>query len=137
MTQSELAERLGVSESYISQVMNGKKKPSKRMLGEMVNLCQPKAESNLSILSLARLPIPTLPRDVQFTHKRLVKSSPKKLTKVNQILTLELVDAFLASRRQGLSSYTLIFYHRCLARATGIELSAEGIIRSPTAEGLS
>jgi len=38
-----------------------------------------------------------------------------------------MLDAFLDSRRQGLSDHTMLFYQRCLRKAIGIELTAEGI----------
>ena len=37
-----------------------------------------------------------------------------------------MLSAFLDSRRQGLSGHTLLFYQRCLGKAIGIELTAEG-----------
>jgi hypothetical protein len=79
------------------------------------------------ILSLARLPIPTLPRerglrtDIKTAH---IKKVNPKLTKVNQNLTRQLIDAFLASRRQGLSTKTITFYHTCLSKAIGMELTS-------------
>jgi site-specific recombinase XerD len=42
-------------------------------------------------------------------------------------LTRELIDAFLASRRQGLSKLTKGFYKSCLSKAIGMELSPQGI----------
>jgi integrase/recombinase XerC len=38
-----------------------------------------------------------------------------------------MLDAFLASRRQGMSKHTLLFYQRCLSKAISIELSPQGI----------
>ena len=38
-----------------------------------------------------------------------------------------MLSDFLNSRRQGISNHTLIFYQRCLSKAIGIELTAEGI----------
>ena len=38
-----------------------------------------------------------------------------------------MLSDFLNSRRQGLSSHTLLFYQRCLSKAIGIELNAQGI----------
>ncbi|MFC1914093.1 helix-turn-helix domain-containing protein [Chloroflexota bacterium] len=66
MKQVELAQRLGVSKAYLSMVMSGKKKLSKRFatrlneLGvnqEMVNFV-----ARNPILSHARLPVPALPQ---------------------------------------------------------------------------
>jgi site-specific recombinase XerD len=42
-------------------------------------------------------------------------------------LTPELLEAFLSSRRQGLSKLTSGFYYSCLSEAIGMELSAQGI----------
>ena len=42
-------------------------------------------------------------------------------------LTNDILSTFLASRRQGISKYTILFYQRCLNRATGIELTPEGV----------
>jgi hypothetical protein len=69
-----------------------------------------------SVLSHARLPIPTLP------HERELASGyqAKKLTN-------SMFSDFLDSRRQGLSKLTLLFYQRCLSKAIGVELTAEGI----------
>jgi len=58
-------------------------------------------------------------------RKTSSSSVPKKLTKVNQILTHKMVEGFLASRRQGLSPYTVTFYHRCLTGAIGTELTLQ------------
>jgi len=41
---------------------------------------------------------------------------------VNQKLTSDILDTFLASRRQGMSNHTLLFYQRYLSKAIGIEL---------------
>ncbi len=79
------------------------------------------------ILSLARLPIPTPPHDAQVTHRIQNVKGLKKLTKVNQTITHEMIDAFIASRRQCLSTKTLTFYHSCLSKAIGIQLCQEGI----------
>jgi len=38
-----------------------------------------------------------------------------------------MLDTFLASRRQGMSNHTLLFYQRCLSKAIGIELSPQGV----------
>ncbi|MFC1962589.1 tyrosine-type recombinase/integrase [Chloroflexota bacterium] len=38
-----------------------------------------------------------------------------------------MLQEFLSSRRQGLSNHTLLFYQRCLSKAIGIELTAQGI----------
>jgi site-specific recombinase XerC len=73
------------------------------------------------ILSHARLPIPTLPL-IQNTS-----SDTEKVNQVNQKLTSGMLDTFLASRRQGMSNHTLLFYQRCLSKAIGIELSPQGI----------
>jgi transcriptional regulator with XRE-family HTH domain len=66
MKQVELAQRLGVSKAYVSMVMSGKKKPSERIVSRLgrlgVNLEMVNFEAKKSILSHARLPIPTLPR---------------------------------------------------------------------------
>ncbi len=79
------------------------------------------------ILSHARLPIPTLPRESGL-------ASDEQLQKVNQLsekltkkLTNSILSYFLASRRQGLSTHTLLFYQRCLSKAIGTELTPEGI----------
>jgi len=42
-------------------------------------------------------------------------------------LTNDMLDAFLVSRRQGMSNHTLLFYQRCLSKAISIELSPQGI----------
>jgi transcriptional regulator with XRE-family HTH domain len=68
MTHSELADKLNVSESYVSQMLSGKKKASKRVLGELVKFNEAKSEADNLILSLARLPIPTLPRKREVRH---------------------------------------------------------------------
>jgi len=66
MNQTELANRLGVSKAYISMIISGKKKPSKkvatrlRRIGIEVN-SEVNFEANNPILNHARLPIPTLP----------------------------------------------------------------------------
>ena len=66
MKQVELAQQLGVSKAYISMIMSGKKKPSKRITSSLnrlrVNQEKVNFEAGESILSHARLPIPTLPR---------------------------------------------------------------------------
>ena len=68
MKQVELAQQLGVSKSYISMVMSGKKKPSKRILSRLkklgVNYETVNSEAEKSILSHARLPVPALPRGI-------------------------------------------------------------------------
>ena len=67
-SQTELAGRLGVSKAYVSMVLNGIKKPSKQIaiklkrMGIEVN-SQVNFEAKTSILSHARLPIPTLPHE--------------------------------------------------------------------------
>ncbi len=72
------------------------------------------------ILSHARLPIPTLPP----------KANPNidyASEKVNQKLTNDLLEAFLKSRRQGISAHTIAFYHTCLRRFVGYLLASQGI----------
>jgi transcriptional regulator with XRE-family HTH domain len=59
MTQTELAKELNVSKAYISMVLSGKKKPSKRITERLTNLVNSEAKN--PILSHARLPVPTLP----------------------------------------------------------------------------
>ncbi|MFC1918617.1 tyrosine-type recombinase/integrase [Chloroflexota bacterium] len=79
------------------------------------------------ILSHARLPIPTLPRERELAsdyQPKIVNQFSEKLTKK---LTNSTLQEFLASRRQGLSIHTLLFYQRCLSKAIGIELTAQGI----------
>ena len=46
---------------------------------------------------------------------------------VNQVLTNKIIVSFLASRSAGLSRHTITFYHRCLNKAVGIELTPTGI----------
>jgi site-specific recombinase XerD len=68
------------------------------------------------ILSLARLPsMPISP------NPRFESCTP------SPILTPELINLFLGSRRQGLSKLTRGFYYSCLSKAIGMELSAKGI----------
>ena len=63
MKQAELAQQLGVSKAYISMVMSGKRKASKRVAEKLkeVNLVV-NSVSAAGILNHARLPIPTLPQ---------------------------------------------------------------------------
>ena len=65
MKQVELAQQLGVSKAYVSMIMSGKKKPSKRITSSLnrlrVNQETVNFEAGNPILSHARLPIPTLP----------------------------------------------------------------------------
>ncbi|MFC2017573.1 helix-turn-helix domain-containing protein [Chloroflexota bacterium] len=83
MKQVELAKQLGVSKAYISMVMSGKKKPSKRVTSSLnrlgVNHETVNFEANNPILSHARLPIPTLPLkatlDTNSTLKTLTNST--------------------------------------------------------------
>ena len=75
------------------------------------------------ILSHARLPVPTLPQVATLDSEGISQFSRK----VNQKLTNSILEDFLKSRRQGLSRHTLLFYQRCLSKAIGIELTAEGI----------
>ena len=69
MKQIELADRLGVSKAYVSMVLSGKRKPSKKlstrlkMMGIEVN-SQVNFEVKTPILSHARLPVPTLPPQI-------------------------------------------------------------------------
>jgi transcriptional regulator with XRE-family HTH domain len=65
MKQTDLAQRLGVSKAYISMILSGKKKPSKRIAAELNKLWVNfgvNSEASNPILSHARLPIPTLPQ---------------------------------------------------------------------------
>ncbi len=98
MKQVEIAHQLGVSKSYISMVLSGKKKASKRIVASLnglgVNQEKVNFETGKSILSHARLPIPTLPRP--------------------QIYQNYLLTKFLTRRRQGLSRLTIAFYETCL-----------------------
>jgi len=61
MNQTEIAKQLRVSKAYISMVINGKKKPSKMVSEELTRLGV-NFQAKSSILSHARLPIPTLPQ---------------------------------------------------------------------------
>ena len=79
------------------------------------------------ILSHARLPVPTLPRErlSNITHlPEKVNQPHEKLTKK---LTKQLLDEFIKSRRQGLSRRTVLFYQMCLSKATDIDLTPGGI----------
>ena len=49
MTQTELARELNVSKAYISMVLSGKKKPSKRVAEKLTNLVNSEAEDGLKI----------------------------------------------------------------------------------------
>jgi transcriptional regulator with XRE-family HTH domain len=66
MNQTELAKALGVSKAYVSMIVSGKKKPSKRMISilEALKVNQPevKIEARNELLRLACLPIPALPQ---------------------------------------------------------------------------
>ena len=46
---------------------------------------------------------------------QILNSTERKLTK-------ELLSAFPVSSRRSLSKHTLLFYHRCLSKATGMYL---------------
>ena len=65
INQTELAEKCGVSKAYISMVLSGKRKPSKRLEEELVNIGFVNFSYKNNLLSHARLPIPTLPRKVE------------------------------------------------------------------------
>jgi len=75
------------------------------------------------ILSHARLPVPTLPRECKLASDY----QPKNVNQISEKLTNSMLQEFLNSRRQGLSTHTLLFYQRCLSKAIGIELTAQGI----------
>ena len=62
INQTELAEKCGVSKAYISMVLSGKKKPSKRVEEELVNLGMVNFSYKNNLLSHARLPVPALPQ---------------------------------------------------------------------------
>jgi hypothetical protein len=47
---------------------------------------------------------------------QILNSTERKLTK-------GLLSAFLVSSRRSLSKHTLLFYHRCLSKATGMYLT--------------
>jgi hypothetical protein len=47
--------------------------------------------------------------------------------KVNQLFTPDLLTAFLRSKRDGTSEHTLKFYHTCLKRFLGHELTSQNI----------
>ena len=72
------------------------------------------------ILSHARLPIPTLPREAEL-------ATDDTAEKVNQKLTSDLLEAFLKSRREGISKHTIAFYHICLRRFIGYPVTPQGI----------
>jgi integrase len=76
------------------------------------------------ILSHARLPIPTLPRKAKLATDDTTEKVNQKLTKK---LTSDIVEAFLKSRRQGISKNTVLFYQRCLTKAIGIDLTPTAI----------
>ena len=76
------------------------------------------------ILSHARLPIPTLPREANLATNHTPKKVNQKLTKK---LTSDILESFLKSRRQGLSNHTLLFYQRCLSKAIGFDLTPVAI----------
>ena len=61
----------------------------------------------------------------QFRHSPTLKMRIMFPTKLTKRLTNSILAAFLASRRQGISRHTLLFYHRCLSKAIRIELVAE------------
>ena len=76
------------------------------------------------ILSHARLPIPTLPREAKLATGDTIEKVNQKLTKK---LTSDILEAFLKSRRQGISNNTVLFYQRCLAKAIGLDLTPTAI----------
>ena len=136
LSRSDVARQLGISRTYVTLLIQGKRQPSSQLVGQLRKLqtiaqLPPELESACvwwgsgdlnpdalrhKILSLARLPIPTLPN-------RDPSANPKSCT----VLTRELIDLFLASRRHGLSKLTRGFYCSCLSKAVGIELSAQVI----------
>jgi len=80
------------------------------------------------ILSHARLPVPALPRTHGLRTDHEGANNEEVNQKVNQFwLTSELLNAFLQSRREGISQHTLTFYHNCLKRFIGHELTAQSI----------
>ena len=54
INQTELAKRFGVSKAYISMIMSGKKKPSKRIEKELVNFQRVNFRYENNLLSHAR-----------------------------------------------------------------------------------
>ena len=79
------------------------------------------------ILSHARLPVPTLPREADSDSNGVAAKVNQVNQKVNQKLTSDILSDFLTSRREGISHHTLLFYHRCLGKAISIELTPQGI----------
>ena len=79
------------------------------------------------ILSHARLPIPTLPHEASLGTDSITEKVNQYSEKLTRKLTNSIIDDFLDSRRQGTSNHTLLFYQRCLSKATGMELTAQGI----------
>ena len=84
MKQIELAKELGVSKAYISMVIRGRKKPSKQLatrlkrmgieINSLVNF-----EAKNQILSHARLPIPTLPRQEAVSYNSMLRDTPQTI----------------------------------------------------------
>ena len=85
LTKAEVARRLGISRTYVTLLIQGKRKPSSQLVGqlrqlqlvaqlplELESVCVKWGSGDLNpdafqhkILSLARLPIPTLPHATQ------------------------------------------------------------------------
>ena len=78
LNQAQIAKELGVSKAYISMVMSGKKKPSARVTQELTRLGV-NFEANSSILSHARLPIPTLPRQEISQYNSILRDLPQTI----------------------------------------------------------
>ena len=76
------------------------------------------------ILSHARLPIPTLPREAKLATDDTLEKVNQKLTKK---LTSDILEAFLKSRRQVISNNTVLFYQRCLSKAIELDLTPTAI----------
>ena len=77
------------------------------------------------ILSHARLPIPTLPREATLGTDSIPEKVNQWLTPKR--LTPELLSTFLGSRREGISKHTIAFYHTCLKRFIGYPLTPDGV----------
>ena len=125
MKQIELAQRLGVSRAYITMLIKGERKPSRKLqkriskLTKECSLPDTLLGNGVQVVGGSNPLTPTIAQ---------IQKNVNLLTKFQIQAQYDLLTKFLKSRREGLSPRTLEFYRNCLTPLVkSYEITSEGV----------
>jgi len=122
MKQKELAKQLGISPSYLSMILKGRRKPNPSLALSL---------NSLGLLGTKAIGVSSKQRVVGSNPTRdaidLASNRSQDPAECSQTFTNSILDDFLHSRSAGTSAKTTREYHYTLDKFIGCELSPKGI----------